>query len=47
VREEGWWHGREGGVAMRKATAMVQSGGTAHLGKDCEGVGVDVAIERV
>ena len=32
---------------MRKARAKVQGGETAHLSKDCEGVGVDVAIERV
>jgi hypothetical protein len=32
---------------MRKAKAMIQGGESAHLGKDREGVGVDVAIERV
>ncbi len=32
---------------MRKARAKVKGGETANLSKDCEGVGVDVAIDRV
>ncbi len=32
---------------MRNAKAMIQGGETAHLGKDRESVGVDVAIERI